>query len=142
MLANELSLSEAAEAIEARSLSPVALTEATLDRIASADGELGAYVVVLAERARAAAAEAEREIAAGRYRGPLHGIPFAVKDLYDVTGLPTTASSRARAGHRAERDSALVARLRESGAVLLGKTHTHEFAYGLTTPQTRNAVRG
>ncbi|WP_031468001.1 amidase [Sciscionella sediminilitoris] len=141
MRANELSLSEAAEAIAARTLSPVELTEATLDRIASEDGELGAYVLVLAGQARAAAAEAEREIAAGRYRGPLHGIPFAVKDLYDVAGLPTTASSRAREGHRAERDSALVTRLLDSGAVLLGKTHTHEFAYGLTTPQTRNAVQ-
>ncbi|WP_020494783.1 amidase [Sciscionella marina] len=141
MRANELSLSEAAEAIAARTLSPVELTEATLDRIASEDGELGAYVLVLAEQARAAAAEAEREIAAGNHRGPLHGIPFAVKDLYDVAGLPTTASSLAREGYRADRDSALVARLLGSGAVLLGKTHTHEFAYGLTTPQTRNAVR-
>ena len=100
---------------------------------------MGAYVTVTADGARAAAARAEREIATGGPRGPLHGIPMALKDLIDAAGLPTTASSRVRAGHVAERDSRVAERLGAAGAVLLGKTHTHEFAYGLTTPQTTNA---
>ncbi|ANH95138.1 amidase [Streptomyces sp. SAT1] len=135
----ELSLTAAAAAIRSRQLSPVELTDSVLDRIAQREPHLGAYVTVTAERARASARAAEREIAAGRHRGPLHGIPMGVKDLIDVAGVATTASSRVRAGHRAQADSTVAARLAEAGAVLLGKTHTHEFAYGLTTPQTRNA---
>ncbi|MEU9118913.1 amidase [Streptomyces sp. NPDC048506] len=135
----ELTLAEAAAAVAARRLSPVELTESVLQRIGAVDERLGAYVTVTGEAARAAAARAEREIAAGRYRGPLHGIPFALKDLIDVAGMPTTASSRVRADHRARADSAVARRLSTAGAVLLGKTHTHEFGYGLTTPQTRNA---
>ncbi|MYR56073.1 Asp-tRNA(Asn)/Glu-tRNA(Gln) amidotransferase GatCAB subunit A, partial [Streptomyces sp. SID625] len=135
----ELSLTTAAAAIRSRQLSPVELTDSVLERIAQREPHLGAYVTVTAERARASARAAEREIAAGRHRGPLHGIPMGVKDLIDVAGVATTASSRVRAGHRAQADSTVAARLAEAGAVLLGKTHTHEFAYGLTTPQTRNA---
>ncbi|MFG3254828.1 amidase [Streptomyces sp. NPDC048172] len=135
----ELTLAEASRALAARELSPVELTDAVLGRIAEVDGHLGAYVTVVADAAREAAARAEREIAAGGHRGPLHGVPMALKDLIDVAGLPTTASSRVREGHRAERDATVAARLSEAGAVLLGKTHTHEFAFGLTTPQTRNA---
>ncbi|MFD8543079.1 amidase [Streptomyces sp. NPDC059649] len=135
----ELSLADAARAIAARELSPVELTDSVLARIEEVEGDLGAYVTVRADEARKAAAQAERDIAAGRHRGPLHGIPMTLKDLIDVEGLPTTASSRVRARHLALADSTVAARLRSAGAVLLGKTHTHEFAYGLTTPQTRNA---
>lgn len=135
----ELSLTEAAEAIAAGGLSPTELTGSVLDRIDAVEPSLNAYVEVVAGAARRDAAAAEREIAAGRRRGPLHGVPMALKDLIDVAGLPTTASSRVREHHVAERDSTVAARLTEAGAVLLGKTHTHEFAYGLTTPQTRNA---
>lgn len=135
----ELSLADAAQAVAARELSPVELTNSVLERIDEVEGDLGAYVTVCADEARKAAARAERDIAAGRHRGPLHGIPMTLKDLIDVEGLPTTASSRVRAHHLAHKDSAVAARLRSAGAVLLGKTHTHEFAYGLTTPQTRNA---
>ena len=135
----ELSLTEASRAVRARELSPVELTVSVLAQLDSVDGELGAYVTVTADGARAAAARAEREIATGGPRGPLHGIPMALKDLIDAAGLPTTASSRVRAGHVAERDSRVAERLGAAGAVLLGKTHTHEFAYGLTTPQTTNA---
>ncbi|MET8468496.1 amidase [Streptomyces sp. NPDC006422] len=135
----ELSLSEAARALADRRLSPVELVESVLERIEVVEPTLGAYVTVTADRARAEARAAEREIAAGRYRGPLHGIPVGLKDLIDVKGLPTTASSRVRAEHRAAADSAAAEKLARAGAVLLGKTHTHEFAYGLTTPQTRNA---
>ncbi|MFQ6196535.1 amidase [Streptomyces sp. NPDC000405] len=135
----ELSLAEAAGAIAAGGLSPTELTGSVLARIDTVEPSLNAYVEVLADAARRDAAAAEREIAAGRRRGPLHGVPMALKDLIDVAGLPTTASSRVREHHVAERDSTVAARLAEAGAVLLGKTHTHEFAYGLTTPQTRNA---
>ncbi|MFH9419935.1 amidase [Streptomyces sp. NPDC017529] len=137
--AYRLTLTEAARLIADRSLSPVELTTSLLDRIAAVDPKSGAYVTVTAEAALRAAREAEREIAAGRHRGPLHGVPVALKDLIDVAGVPTTASSRVRAGHVAVADAAVTERLRAAGAVLIGKTHTHEFAFGLITPQTRNA---
>ncbi|WP_284581526.1 amidase [Streptomyces sp. 2P-4] len=136
----ELSLAEAAEAIRTRRLSPVELTDSVLRRLELTEPRLNAYAAVTAERARADARTAAREIAAGRRRGPLHGIPMGLKDLIDVAGVPTSAGSRVRTGHRARADSTVAARLAAAGAVLLGKTHTHEFAYGLTTPQTRNAV--
>ncbi|MDH6701366.1 amidase [Streptomyces sp. MAA16] len=135
----ELSLSAAADAIRARRLSPVELADSVLERIEQVDPHLRAYVTVTAERARRAAREAENDIAAGRYRGPLHGIPMGLKDVIDVAGEATSAGSRVRADHRAEADSTVAARLSAAGAVLVGKTHTHEFAYGLTTPQTNNA---
>jgi len=135
----ELSLTAAASAIRARQLSPVELADSVLERTAQVDPHLQAYITVTAEHTRRAAREAERDIAAGRYRGPLHGIPMGLKDLIDVAGLATSASSRVRAGHRAQTDSTVAARLSAAGAVLVGKTHTHEFAYGLTTPQTHNA---
>ncbi|MFJ2708354.1 amidase [Streptomyces sp. NPDC087428] len=135
----EMSLTEAAQAVRARQLSPVELTESVLNRIGVVEGRLGAYVAVTAEAAREAAETAEREVAKSGPRSPLHGIPMGLKDLIDAEGTPTTASSNVRAGHVAERDSAVAERLASAGAVLLGKTHTHEFAYGLTTPQTNNA---
>ncbi|ANP52848.1 aspartyl-tRNA(Asn)/glutamyl-tRNA(Gln) amidotransferase subunit A [Streptomyces griseochromogenes] len=135
----ELPLAAAADAIRARRLSPVELVDSVLARIEEVEPHLGAYVTVTAERARRAALEAEREAARGRFRGPLHGIPMGLKDLIDVAGTATTASSRVRAGHRAQADSTVAARLTAAGAILVGKTHTHEFAYGLTTPQTNNA---
>ncbi|WP_109005373.1 amidase [Streptomyces rishiriensis] len=139
MQPHELSLTAAADAIRARQLSPVELADSVLERIAQAEPRLRAYVTVTAERTRTAARAAEHDIAAGRYLGPLHGIPMGVKDLIDVAGTATTASSRVRGDHSAQTDSTVAARLAEAGAVLLGKTHTHEFAYGLTTPQTHNA---
>ncbi|GAA2380149.1 amidase family protein [Streptomyces coeruleofuscus] len=135
----ELSLVEASRAVRARELSPVELTESVLARISAVEGRLGAYVTVAADAALAAAVRAEREISGSGPRGPLHGIPMALKDLIDAEGIPTTASSHVRTGHVAERDSRVAERLGTAGAVLLGKTHTHEFAYGLTTPQTNNA---
>ncbi|MFJ9612023.1 amidase [Kitasatospora sp. NPDC101176] len=135
----ELSLTAASDAIRSRRLSPVELVESVLARVDQVEPQLGAYVAVTADRARRAARAAEHEVAHGRYRGPLHGVPMGLKDLIDIAGTPTTASSRVRAGHRARADSTVAARLADAGAVLVGKTHTHEFAYGLTTPQTRNA---
>ncbi|MFF7791703.1 amidase family protein [Streptomyces sp. NPDC007991] len=135
----ELTLAAAADAIGARRLSPVELADSVLERIEQVQPRLRAYVTVDAEGARRAARRAENDIAAGRHRGPLHGIPMGLKDLIDVAGTPTSASSRVRSDHRAQTDSTVAARLSAAGAVLLGKTHTHEFAYGLTTPQTHNA---
>ncbi|MFJ7263087.1 amidase [Streptomyces globosus] len=136
----ELSLADASEAIRTRRLSPVDLVESVLRRLELTQPRLNAYAAVTAERARADARTAAREIAAGRRRGPLHGIPMGLKDLIDVAGVPTSAGSRVRSGRPARADSTVAARLSAAGAVLLGKTHTHAFAYGLTTPQTRNAV--
>ncbi|MFE6197438.1 amidase [Streptomyces sp. NPDC057838] len=138
----ELTLAAAADAIRARRLSPVELLDSVLERAARVEPHLRAYAAVHAERARRAARQAADDIAAGRHRGPLHGIPMGLKDLIDVAGLPTSAGSAVRAGHRARADSAVAARLAAAGAVLVGKTHTHEFAYGLITPQTRNAWHG
>ncbi|WP_329491584.1 amidase [Kitasatospora sp. NBC_01246] len=135
----ELTVAAAADEIRARRLSPVELVGSVLDRIEQVEPRLNAYVSVLAEQARGAAREAEHEAAHGRFRGALHGIPMGLKDLIDVAGTATTASSRVREGHRAQADSTVAARLTAAGAILLGKTHTHEFAYGLTTPQTHNA---
>ncbi|WP_217251256.1 amidase [Streptomyces sp. AC602_WCS936] len=135
----ELSLADAADAIRTRRLSPVELVDSVLERATEVQPGLGAYVTLTAERARRSARTAERDVAEGGVRGPLHGVPMGLKDLIDVAGTATTASSRVRAGHRARADSTVAARLAAAGAVLAGKTHTHEFAYGLTTPQTRNA---
>ncbi|MFD4246012.1 amidase [Streptomyces sp. NPDC058525] len=134
----ELSLAEASAALADGSLSPVELTDSVLDRIDAVDARVNAYVTVAADAARAQAAQAERDIAAGRRRGPLHGVPMALKDLIDTAGVKTTSSSAVRAARVPGEDSIVAARLKAAGAVLLGKVHTHEFAYGLTTPQTRN----
>ncbi|MFI1919397.1 amidase [Nocardia sp. NPDC020380] len=139
MRPHELTLTAAADAIRERELSPVELVDSVLDRIEEVDSRLGAYVTVTAEQARRTARAAEQEITASRLRGPLHGIPMGLKDLIDVAGEATTASSRVRADHRAEADSTVAAALTAAGSILVGKTHTHEFAYGLTTPQTSNA---
>jgi aspartyl-tRNA(Asn)/glutamyl-tRNA(Gln) amidotransferase subunit A len=118
-------------------LSPVELAEAMLDRIARLDGALGSFVQV-SSKALEAAHMAEREIRTSGWRGPLHGIPIAVKDLYLTRDMPTRAGTVAPGIDFPLKDSAAVARLRAAGAVLLGKTRTHEFAWGIVTPPARN----
>jgi len=118
--------------------SSVELVEEALGRIEALDGRLGAFVAVLADEARAEARARDAERMAGRVRGPLHGVPVAVKDLVDVAGVVTGAGSPKLVANRAVRDAPLVARLRAAGAVILGKTRTHEFAYGVLTPGTVN----
>jgi len=133
-----LSLREVAARIKSRDVSPVEVTQACLDRAAATQDKLNAFSRVLGESAMTEAEAAEAEIAAGNWRGELHGVPVGIKELYDVAGLPTTSSSKVRENWVASSDSASVAQLRAAGAVILGKTHTHEFAFGITTPTTRN----
>jgi aspartyl-tRNA(Asn)/glutamyl-tRNA(Gln) amidotransferase subunit A len=114
------------------------LVDEALGRIGALDRRLGAFVAVLADQARAEAAARDDEQAAGHVRGPLHGVPVAVKDLVDVAGVVTSAGSPKLAANRAERDAPVVQRLRGAGAVVIGKTRTHEFAYGVLTPGTVN----
>jgi aspartyl-tRNA(Asn)/glutamyl-tRNA(Gln) amidotransferase subunit A len=118
--------------------SSVELVGQALDRIEAVDGRVGAFVTVLADQAREEAARRDAEAAAGQARGPLHGRPVAVKDLVDMAGVVTAAGSPKLAAHRAERDAEVVRRLRAAGMVIVGKTRTHEFAYGVQTPGTVN----
>jgi aspartyl-tRNA(Asn)/glutamyl-tRNA(Gln) amidotransferase subunit A len=134
-----LTIAEASRAINGGQLSPLALTEAYLNRVDALDGELHSYVLVLHEAARAAA----RDLAAGRPRSALHGIPIGLKDIYKTRGIRTTAGSRRYIDHVPEEDAETWVRLRNAGAVLLGKHETHEFAIGgpdfsLPFPPARN----
>jgi aspartyl-tRNA(Asn)/glutamyl-tRNA(Gln) amidotransferase subunit A len=138
-----VSIAEAARLIEQRRLSPVEFTQAYLDRIETFDPQLNAYLMVTADRALAQARAAEEEIVAGRYRGPMHGIPFALKDIYCTRGIRTTCHSRTRADYVPDFDATTVTKLYDGGAVLLGKLSTHEFAHGgpsfdLPWPVARN----
>ncbi|WP_160299813.1 amidase [Belnapia sp. F-4-1] len=138
-----LTIAEAARGIAARDLSPVELTEAYLARIAAQDGVLRSFVRVTPEAALAAARQAEAEIMVGGPRGPLHGIPFALKDIFDSAGLPTTGHSARCLDNVAAEDAEATARLKAAGAVPLGKLATHEFATGgpswdLPFPPARN----
>jgi aspartyl-tRNA(Asn)/glutamyl-tRNA(Gln) amidotransferase subunit A len=110
----------------------LAATEQCLARIADASPSINAFITVLERDAIARARAADEEIATGRYRGPLHGVPISLKDLFDLQGTPTTAASAVRRGHVARRDATVVARLRDAGAVFVGKTNLHEFALGTT----------
>ncbi|MDN4985605.1 amidase [Bradyrhizobium sp. WYCCWR 13022] len=129
----------AAKAILSRSLSPIDLTEHMLGRISRIDPHLKAFVEVLSEQARASAKQADAEIRNGQYRGPLHGIPIAVKELYDIAGVKTRSGSRVRENYAARADGAVIRKLRDAGAILLGTTTTYEFAFGFDAPPTRNA---
>ena len=127
---HHLTIGEAAPLIAAGELSPVELTRAYLARIDAIDGKLNAFVTLTPELALSQARQAEAEIHAGRYRGPLHGIPIGLKDLYDTAGIKTTAMSRVTPDRVPDEDATTVAKLYEAGAVLLGKLAMHEFALG------------
>jgi aspartyl-tRNA(Asn)/glutamyl-tRNA(Gln) amidotransferase subunit A len=131
-------VADTARAIRHGEITAGEVVERALGRVDAHDGRLRAFVVALRERARAEAAALDRETAAGRSRGPLHGVPLSIKDVIHVAGVPTTASSRVLDDLVPAEDAAAVARLRAAGAIVIGKTETHEFALGVTTPQSRN----
>ncbi|MGJ7525029.1 amidase [Variovorax sp. GB1P17] len=124
-----LEITELAERIRTRQTSPVAATRAQLDRIAALDGTLRSYALVMADAAMAQAEAAEAEIAAGLYRGPLHGVPIAVKDLCHTAGFATAAGMAIHKQHIPTEDATVVRRLKDAGAVLLGKLQLTEGAY-------------
>jgi aspartyl-tRNA(Asn)/glutamyl-tRNA(Gln) amidotransferase subunit A len=139
MVPDFLTIAEAARLIERKELSPVELVESRLDHIARLDGRLNSFIRVLAEEARAA----EAEIAADRYRGSLHGIPIGLKDIYETAAVATTGHSKVMQDHVPRADAFSVARLRDAGAIVMGKLATHEFAFGgpsfdLPWPPARN----
>lgn len=129
----------AGELIAEGSLSALELVEAVLERIEETEPLVHAYATVMRESALAAAERADEELARGRLRGPLHGVPLAVKDVFFTHDAPTEAGSRILAGFVAPEDAAAVRALRAAGAVLVGKLVTHEFACGQDVPPTRNA---
>jgi len=138
-----LTIADAAKLIAARKLSPVEYADALLARIEAFEPQLNAFITVTADLARRQARQAEAEIAAGRCRGPLHGIPFALKDIYDTQGILTSGGSKVGLDNIPSRDATTTRRLYDAGAVLLGKLQTHEFALGgpsfdLPWPPSRN----
>lgn len=126
-------LSELSRLIRTREASPVEITRDMLARIERLNPTLNAYLQVTSELALSEAKQAEEEIASGQYRGPLHGIPYAAKDLMYTRGIPTTAGTKIFADFVPAYDAAVVEKLRQAGAVLLGKSHLHENAYGITS---------
>jgi aspartyl-tRNA(Asn)/glutamyl-tRNA(Gln) amidotransferase subunit A len=128
----DMGVSDLADLIKNKQASPVEITSAFLSRIDAVNGRLNAFVTVDAEGALAAAKAAEAEIQGGGYLGPLHGVPVAYKDLYATAGMRTTGGSRVLEDNVPDKDATVVARLRQGGAINLGKTNTHEFAYGPT----------
>jgi len=136
-LLTRLSAREAQRRIRDGKITAASLLEACLDRIRALDGQLLAWTHVDEASARAAARERDAETRAGRIRGTLHGVPVGIKDIFDVAGMPTTGGARSWRHRRATKDATAVARLREAGAVIVGKTATTEFAYRDPAP-TRN----
>jgi aspartyl-tRNA(Asn)/glutamyl-tRNA(Gln) amidotransferase subunit A len=132
MSAEPRTIAQLARALRSREVTAAAATRQCLAVIAERNAALNAFITVLADTALEEAQRADQEIAAGRYRGPLHGVPISLKDLIDVKGTPTTAASRVREGHVAAADAPVVTRLRQAGAVIVGKTNLHEFALGTT----------
>ncbi len=127
------SIRELAPLLQAKTISPVELTRECLQRIEATEPVLNAYITVTAEPALQKAAQAEKEILQGRYRGPLHGIPYSAKDLYMTRGVRTTAGSAILADNIPDSNAAVIEGMEEAGAILVGKNNLHEFAYGTTS---------
>ena len=123
-------IAEAARQIKAGILSPVTLVEACLARIEKYDPTLNAFHTVFTEEARQAAKEAEKEIESGNYRGPLHGIPIGLKDVFYLKGYKTTSNSRVMQDFEADEDAAVITKLRDAGAIFMGQLNTYEFTFG------------
>ena len=138
-----LSATEIAQAYAAKTLTPRQLLLDLLTRIQALDPKLNAFIRLDADGAMADAVRADQEIAAGRSRGPLHGVPVGIKDIIDVAGLPTTGHSKILVDNIAKADAVVIRKLREAGAIIIGKLSTHEFAIGgpsfdLPFPPARN----
>ena len=127
-----MTIEEFGRRFRAREVTSAQVTEECLQRIEADNPRLNAFILVMADDARQQARDADRQLAAGNDLGPLHGVPISVKDLYDIRGTATTAASRVREGHIAQRDAPTIAHLRQAGAVFVGKTNLHEFAFGTT----------
>jgi aspartyl-tRNA(Asn)/glutamyl-tRNA(Gln) amidotransferase subunit A len=132
MAADAQTIGQLARALKAREISAETVTTQCLDRIAERNPSINAYIAIFGAQALAQARQADAEIAQGKHRGPLHGVPISLKDLIDMRGVPTTAASRVREGHVAADDAEIVVRLRAAGAIVVGKTNLHEFAFGTT----------
>ncbi len=129
----DLSLAQAAASVRERKVSPIELVDACLGRIEKVESLINAFITIDRDRTRDTAVTLADEAERGEFRGPLHGVPVAVKDIFDVEGLPTTAASKILAdASPAPRDSACVERLRAAGAIILGKLNLHEWAFGAT----------
>lgn len=128
-----MTILEAGSALRSRRISCLELTNRCLDHIAKLNPRLNAFIMVTGETARAAAQDLDRELARGRDRGPLHGIPIAHKDLISTKGVRTTSGSKLFADHVPSSDARVVERLNAAGAVMVGKTGLHELAYGITS---------
>src|SRR5437764_1524506 len=138
-----LTIAELNRHYRSRELSPVEVTKALLARIAAHDGKLHSFLRLTEEVALTEAATAERELMAGTRRGPLHGVPYALKDIIETAGIPTPGHSKLRQDHVPSADAELVIRLKAAGGILLGKLATWEFALGgpsfdLPWPPARN----
>jgi aspartyl-tRNA(Asn)/glutamyl-tRNA(Gln) amidotransferase subunit A len=129
---NTIDLTTVTRLVTTADTSPVELTAASLERIASTDAQVNALITVTADEALGEAREIEREVARGKIRGPLVGAPIALKDLFDTAGIRTTAGSKFFANRVPEQDAFVVQRLREAGAIVLGKLNMHEWALGVT----------
>jgi len=132
-------LSDLARMIATKEVSPLEVVKAQLERVAALDGVLKAFITVCADEALEAARQAEAELAGRRPRGPLHGVPIGLKDLFNTRGIRTTGGSKILADFVPQEDATVVARLRAAGAIVLGKLNMHEFAYG---PEGLNAHYG
>jgi aspartyl-tRNA(Asn)/glutamyl-tRNA(Gln) amidotransferase subunit A len=128
-----ITIAEAGPRIARGELRSETITEQCLSQIEALNPKLNAFITVLAHSALSEARLADKDIAGGRHLGPLHGIPISLKDLVDLAGTPTTAASLVRRDHRAMYDAVVTARLREAGAIFVGKTNLHEFAFGTTS---------
>ncbi len=128
-----MTIEEFGRRLRAREVTSARATEECLQKITADNPKLNAFILVTADEALKQAREADREIAAGQDRGPLHGVPISIKDLLDINGLPTTAASHVRDGHVAAKDATTIMHLRQAGAVFVGKTNLHEFAFGTTS---------
>src|ERR1700727_2867690 len=125
-----LELAEVSKAVQKKEVSPVELTRACLDRIEQLNPKLNAFITVTDSSALEEARKAEAEIARGEWKGPLHGVPLAVKDLIETAGVKTTAASAVLKDYVPTADAEVIRRLKAAGAILLGKLNLHEFAYG------------